>query len=126
MPRPLVLLAPFALLGFALLGCDFGNPTCTAEAVPGLVIEVRDADAGELTADDVLGIARDGSFVDTLEVFALAPDMLELYGAVERSGRYDITISKPGYQTWQRDNVRVTADECHVRTVELEVRLESD
>lgn len=119
-------LLPVLLLPVALLGCDFGNPICTAEAVPGLVIEVRDADAGELPADDVLGITWDGSFVDTLEVFDPAPDMLELYGATERSGRYDIAISKPGYQTWRRENIRVTEDECHVRTVELEALLERE
>lgn len=74
----------------------------------------------------MLGLARDGSFVDTLEVYELSEGTLDFYGAYERAGRYDITISKPGYQTWQRTNIRVSEDECHVRTVRLDALLERE
>ncbi len=121
MPRLLVLF----LLPVALLGCDAVNTACTRDWRPGLRIEVRAADGTDLDADGVLGLARDGSFVDTLSVFGF-DGVLDLYGAHERAGRYDVTISKPGYRTWRRDGVRVTEDECHVRTVELEAHLESE
>lgn len=108
-----------------LAGCDAVGG-CTDEAVFGLRIEARAANGADLDADGVLGLARDGSFVDTLEVFGSFAGTLDLYGAGERAGRYDITISKPGYQTWQRTDVRVTEDECHVRTVRLEALLERE
>lgn len=110
----------------ALLGCDSGIIACTREYVPGLRIEVRAADGTDLDADGVLGLARDGSFVDTLSIFDPVNGTLELYGAHERAGRYDVAISKPGYRTWRRDGVRVTEDECHVRTVRLEAPLERE
>lgn len=122
MPRLLVLF----LLPVALLGCDSGIYACTMEVVPGLRIEVRAADGADLDAGGVLGLARDGSFVDTLSIFDPMDGTLDLYGAHERAGRYDVTISKPGYRTWRRDGVRVTEDECHVRTVRLEAPLERE
>ena len=118
------------LLVLLISGCDFFNPTdCTAEYVPGLVIEVRDVETGEPAAYEAIGIARDGAFVDTLGNYSELPPEpgdTRLIGAWERGGRYDITISKPGYRTWRRDGVRVTEDECHVRTVELEAHLERE
>lgn len=114
------------LILVALLGCDSGISVCTTEAVPGLRIEVRAADGTDLDADGVLGLARAGSFVDTLSIFDPRDGTLELYGAHERAGRYDVTISIPGYRTWRRDGVRVTEDECHVRTVRLEAPLERE
>jgi len=118
--RIFLLLLPALLLA----GCDAVGG-CTDEAIFGLRIEARAADGATLDADGVLGLARDESFVDTLEVFAF-DGTLDLYGAGERAGRYDITISKPGYQTWRRENVRVTENECHVNTVRLEAFLERE
>jgi hypothetical protein len=115
----------FFLPALFLTGCDVVGG-CTHEAVPGLRIEARAADGTDLDADGVLGLAHDGSFVDTLEVFELSESILDFYGAYERAGRYDITVTKPGFETWRRTNVRVSEDECHVRTVTLEALLERE
>ncbi|MEM1042010.1 MAG: carboxypeptidase-like regulatory domain-containing protein [Bacteroidota bacterium] len=119
------------LLMLLVAGCDavIGDPICTGEFVPGLRVSVRDADTGEPAAFEALGIARDAGFADTLGTYDEVPPEpgdLDLLGAWERAGRYDVTISKAGYQTWRRENVRVTEDECHVRTVELEALLERE
>lgn len=68
--------------------------------------------------EDLVGIATEGAFVDTLFQFEN-----QLYGAFERPGVYLLTVEKPGFVTWRREDVRVEADVCHVITRRIEARL---
>jgi hypothetical protein len=112
-----------AMPGF---GCNDVPVVCTAIAVPGIQVDVRDSVTGLPATDGALGIARDGAYVDTLETLPTAgplpsPTML---GAWERQGTYDVTISKANYLTWSAAGVRVSGDACHVTTVKLDANLQ--
>jgi hypothetical protein len=123
---------PGVRLAFALaaampgFGCNDVPVVCTAIAVPGIQVDVRDSVTGLPATDGALGIARDGAYVDTLETLPTtgplpSPTML---GAWERQGTYDVTISKTNYLTWSAAGVRVSGDACHVTTVKLEANLQ--
>ena len=99
---------------------------CTGVLVPAVVLEVRDASSGASIAGMATATMRDGAFLDTLRSYAYSSmdgSILSLRGALERSGMYDITVSAPGYRTWQKRGVRVNHDECHAITVQLVARL---
>lgn len=107
------------LLGLVLAGCDDNlGLVCTTEAVYGINLNVRD-DVGAPAAQGALGVAIEGTFADTMDVFS----DVDMAGAIERAGTYDITVSKPGFSDWTRTNVVVTADECHVIPVQFDVTL---
>lgn len=109
-----------------LSGCGNSPTVCTEIAIPGIALEVRDSVTYYPAASNAIGVAQDGSFVDTLE-YVPTPDpttLLTMVGAWERQGTYDITVSKTGYLTWHRDSVVVTGDQCHVHTVQIEVLLQ--
>lgn len=117
--RRAALLAGLALLAF--VACkDTSKLTCTPEWVYGLHVEVRDAATNHAAADGALIIARDGSYVDTLDVQS---DALLALGAGERAGTYSLTIAKSGYQPWQSEGIQVTRDECHVTPVVIRADL---
>ena len=114
----------FALIFPVVLSCDdffsedlaTGPVMCTKEMRAGIVLDIVD----ELTGNPALSgstiTLQDQSYVETLSQGSSA-------GAWEREGNYDVIISHPDYLTWLRRNVLVTADECHVHTVEIEARL---
>lgn len=117
------------VLGAAAVSACGSSPTaCTAIAVPGIAINVRDSDTYYPAASGALGVAQDenGNYVDTLEyVPTFDPTtLLTMLGAWERQGTYDVTVSKPGYLTWHRDSLVVTGDQCHVHTVTIEALLQ--
>lgn len=110
-------------------GCeDHGTSgrVCTTEARAGIQVEVRDALSGEPAAQGAVGIAYDGAYADTLQLFPNVPPHLPLtlIGAVERPGVYTVVVRKSGYRDWIRAGVEVRHDGCHVITVKLEARLE--
>ena len=109
------LLLPAALLTGA---CQRHEPVmCTMEARSGITVAVLGADGDSLTVTPT-GTLRDGSYEESLQPFGH-----RLSGAVERKGTYDVAVAAPGYQAWDTTGVVVTADECHVQTVSLDVRL---
>jgi hypothetical protein len=89
---------------------------CTDNVVEALALTVR----AEIC--DAVVIASDGTFSATLQSSA-GGGACAWSGLPERSGVYDVTVSKPGYATVTRENVVVTADRCHVKTVALDVTL---
>lgn len=122
-------LALLACCGVLLAGC--GNPTgvvCTENLVFGLTVNVRDSVTGVPAGRDATVIAQDGSYSETLQFLGAfsATDSLTFFGAAERAGTYQITVTKALYRPWTRAGVEVTADECHVRPVAVEVRLQPD
>jgi hypothetical protein len=97
---------------------------CTLSVEPGLVIEVRDAKTGQPAACGAQATIRDGAYVETV-ADSCTGEGLRLRGAFERSGTYDVQITKPGYKDWTRDAVVVRrGDDCHVGGVWVEADLE--
>jgi hypothetical protein len=95
---------------------------CSADARPAVSVDVRDSITGAPAGRGARIVARDGDFADT----ARYPSEYEgPYGlARERAGTYTVTVEQAGYRPWSRGGVRVTRDECHVRTVLLPARLQ--
>lgn len=87
----------------------------------GIQVKIRDASTGAPAAYGAVAIAQDQSYTDTRRPFF---DSLTVAGVFERPGVYTVEVRKTGYRDWQQANVVVTSDECHVRTVTFEARLE--
>jgi hypothetical protein len=97
----------------------FSPGACTTEAVAGISVVLRGEGGQSLTADDADGRAvEEGGEVAELESF-----FDQLIGAWERAGTYTVTVDKPGFESWVRDDVEVEAGECHVVPVRLEAVL---
>lgn len=101
-----------------LAACAQQPVICTALYAYGLTVTVVDAPTGDSLRVAPAGVAHDGSWSETMQVFGN-----HLLGAGERAGTYDITVTAPGYRAWDTTGVKVTADECHVRGVNLTARL---
>lgn len=117
------------MAAMALSACsDEGQlgPPCSDEARAGIIVTVRDAQTGEALADSALGLAYEGTFVDTLRQIPRLPvfNLSELVGVYERPGIYTVVIRRQGYQEWMQTNVVVKRDECHVIPVALLALLE--
>jgi hypothetical protein len=52
------------------------------------------------------------------------PRVITLAGAHERAGIYSVQLEAVGYEPWDTAGVRVTEDECHVRTARFTAALE--
>ena len=115
-----------ALAGGACDLLDSDPALCTDEFVYGLHVTVQDSVTGAPAASGAQLIARDGAYADTVTVPPAAedPDNWVLQAAGERPGVYTVTVRKAGFLAWERTGVVVTADDCHVRTVELTARLQ--
>jgi hypothetical protein len=94
--------------------------SCTGDVVEALALTVRDETGAAIC--DATVTASDGAFSAALQPSA-GGGVCVWSGLPERSGVYDVTVSKPGYATVTRENVVVTADRCHVKTVSLDVTL---
>ena len=93
---------------------------CTLIARPGIVVTMQDSVTSGRIGGRVIATARDGIYADT----ALGPGPVGL--AYDRAGRYDVAVEATGYLPWAQEGVRVTRDECHVRTVSLLALLQPD
>jgi hypothetical protein len=104
-------------------GCVGGD--CTLIALPGIRVTIVDGSTGLPFQEEVTVIATEGSYseTDSPPVRPGEPRIASL--AFERPGTYRVEVQSPGYVTEIATNVRVTRDDCHVRTVELTARLES-
>ena len=117
-----------ALVCVMLAGCVEDGVVCTAEYVPGITIEVRDAATGAPAACGATAWFISGSWSEMSERWwgCDMPDSLSLpilRGAYERSGVYTVLVLKDGYAPWSRDEIEVREDACHVLTVELKAML---
>ena len=116
-------MAPRALLLPAFLCClpaCNDSVFCSASEEPAIEVVIRDSGSGLPAAEGATGFVRDGSYVDSLRTYG---GNLSLRAANERPGVYTVVVLKDGYQTWQKQGVRVGRDECHVKTVSLNADL---
>jgi hypothetical protein len=121
----------FSLVGLviALAGCRNpvwpGDKICTTEFRFGLSVQVKDSVSGAWAASGAQLVLRDGAYADSASYPPNRSDLdaLSLNGAGERAGTYEVTVRKAGFMTWQRQAVRVTANECHVNSVSLTAML---
>lgn len=108
-------------------GTDLGPIACTANMVPGIVVEMRDATDGHAIADLASGIASEGAFTDSLRPFestsSQIADLFSRQAALERKGTYHVHVERAGYLSWDTSGIVVTADVCHVQTVRVRARL---
>lgn len=119
--KRLFMVLPVALV--AASACKWGE-LCTLEARPGITVTIVDAATGSPVEGDVTVIATDGSYTETVNVPVLAGGARVAWLAEERGGRYRVEVQAPEYALWVAPFVRVTEDDCHVRTVDLTARLE--
>ena len=97
---------------------------CTREFRFGIVIHARDAVTGGPIHPDAVAIAREGSYVEIVRGGQLPASGTLFMLAGERPGTYSVRVESPGYRLWERSNVVVTGDVCHVTPVQLTALLE--
>ncbi|HVX87930.1 MAG TPA: hypothetical protein VG940_03300 [Gemmatimonadales bacterium] len=112
-------------IGAGLGGCYEGGVVCTAEAVTGLTLEIRDSVTGVGRAAHALSIAVEGSFADTLDFVdpLVVGDSTWQVGLVERGGTYNVTVALAGYQNWTKNALVIHENACHVEPVRMDVDL---
>ena len=107
------------------LGCSTSiSPVCTQEVRPALTVYVKDSLTNAGTASGASLVVRDGSYEDSVAAPVASLDNSPLNAAAERAGTYEVTVTKNGYATWVKSNVRVTKNLCHVNTVTLTALLQ--
>ena len=115
----------YSILVGAVACAGSTSPVCTQEFRPGLVVYVKDSVTKAGAASGASLVVREGSYKDSVAA-PTTPDQdnFPLSAAGERSGTYQVTVSKTGYAVWQQNNVRVTSNVCHVNTVTLTALLQ--
>jgi hypothetical protein len=114
-----------ALLVAALAwwGCqDSAGVNCTDEMRPAILLELIDADTGQPPAPQLfvaVAAARSGEYADTVAAVKTTFGL-----AYEQPGTYHVWVDGDGWARWDTSRVRVTEDECHVRTVKLVARMD--
>jgi hypothetical protein len=101
--------------GFALLMLLAFIAACggDAESRPGIVVEIRDAQTGAPAWYDAVVITTDGAYADTVQASLLGfppsarDSVVGLWTARDRPGTYDVRITHPGYEPWEREGIRV-------------------
>jgi hypothetical protein len=117
-----------AICGWVVSSCGRTQPpreekeipvACSAEADPGIVVEVRDSITQRPIRNATLRIFSQGRVVDSAHSLADPGAMTPLAGAYERPGIYNAIVERRGYATWRRDDVQVVRGTCHVRSVHI-------
>jgi hypothetical protein len=92
---------------------------CTAEARFSFVVTVVDGSGRRIC--DASVTVRDGTFSQVIPPGP--PGDCEYAGLAERKGTYSVEV-RSGTLTKTRDNVKVSADECHVQTQRVTIALD--
>jgi len=126
MTRPLAKRWP--AFGFCLLaGCSslLDARGCPALLHPALTIEIRELGSGRPLADSARGVARAGTFADSLQPYAYEAASGKLYAlqAYGPAGTYRVDLQRPGFQPWAQDNISVTSNRCGDNTVAVRADL---
>lgn len=103
-----------------------GGLVCTTEARPSVSVLVRDAVSGVSITPGSTVHVQDGTFVDSIVVPANWDPTYRAtpWASYERPGTYTVRARKSGYTEASVTGVRVTQGECHVNTVEVDLRLQ--
>jgi hypothetical protein len=122
-------LTVFAILSVCACGRALDPLACTEELRYGLNVTVVDSITGAAPPAAQLLVhsdtyAEDSGLQHAAALGPSGPVVLVIGAAGERPGRYDLTVSSPGYNDWTKSGVEVTrADACHVRPVAITARL---
>src|SRR5690625_5056241 len=105
-------------------GCSMLNDVevCTSIGYPGIVLEAIEIETGE-PAKNYFVTAREGAYIDSL--FITDGNNMSANLVIDRTGNFEVTSGVDKYVTWNKKNVIVYSDVCHVITVFKEVALES-
>lgn len=102
---------------------------CTDEARPSITVVVLDSITGEGRAAGASVVLQEGAYRDSTArpVQAQAPADSIYWGTNthERTGTYTVRVRRAGYAVWERENVQVTGDICHVQTLRVRARLQA-
>ena len=104
-------LAVFALprLEVRLCRVTTGSPV----RYPGVVVHVLDALTGRPPTDVVTATVRDGAFLDSTSAQATdSENPLSLSAALDRPGKYDVTVRSAGYHDWHGEGATRLVEEC--------------
>jgi hypothetical protein len=109
------------LILFTATGCErHDDIPCTTEARAGIVVIVTDRATNTPLTDSVtISISDATGYNEPLQNHGNG----FYYGAYERRGNYSLSVSRPGYQAYNASNILVEADDCHVITKNVEVKL---
>ena len=100
------------------------NFACTDEARAGIVVTVLDSASGTAAGKDARIVATAGTFVDSVPGMWTASSDGPFALAREHAGTYTLTVNKTGFLDWTRSGIVVTADQCHVKTVQVTAKLQ--
>ena len=100
---------------------DDNEIICTEQFVYGLNVTVKNGDTNVIITEGITVIARDGNYEEELMNIE---GIDNFFGAGERTGNYIIEITSNDYQTYISDVISVSANECHVIPVVIEVSLQ--
>jgi hypothetical protein len=95
---------------------DDGSPLfCTANIAPGLYVTFAKQ---TVACDELAVIAADGAYTDVLECSDVDRVRCACFGADERPGTYEVTVStgEPPIELARSAPITVTATSCHVVT----------
>jgi hypothetical protein len=111
-------------ISLLLVGCTGPTP-CLPNVAAGITVRALEAGTEKNVTDGARGTVAEGTYVDSLrpaEVDA-AGRVQRLSAADERAGTYGVFVERPGYQAVSLSGVEVTAGDCHVHTVALDLTM---
>ena len=97
--------------------CNFES--CPLSVEPGLRVEVRDRATGGYIPATPRGVARVGTFQDSLDVSGFSADVPPRVTTLDGSvpvGRYTVHLAAEGYQPWDTAGVQVREGDCGIVT----------
>jgi hypothetical protein len=98
--------------------------SCTRQLAPhSLIVSVIDSLSGAPLAIGTIGTADASAVHDTLLLYSPG-DSLRLHTSRNVEGRYRITLTHPGYQTWIAYGVNVVWGACDGGNVPVSARLQ--
>ena len=98
------------------------NVVCTTEARPAITVEPVDAATGQSISQQATLIAMTGTYTDTASVQTTGVPTIS--AAHERAGTYTVIVKHPEYRDWERSNIVVGRDACHVQTIRLKAEMQ--
>ena len=115
------------ILALALGACDWPvGVNCTSEARPSIRLTLVDSTTGAPILGEFTVMINDGDYLESVSASNPPIEPTRIFLGEERPGIYRVKAKATGYQSWQRGGIRVTEDRCHVRTVEVEARLQAE